>query len=76
MPRCGRQPSATTRGVRAMTDDTVLDTRIDEPPMTADEVDVALFALDRSRAQFAWKVGGLDTAGLNPATTAVDDDPG
>jgi hypothetical protein len=33
--------------------------------MTAGEVEMLLFALDRSRAQFAWKCGGLDTAGLN-----------
>lgn len=40
-------------------------TTISEPPMDADEVAMALFALERSRAQFAWKVGGLDAAGLN-----------
>ena len=33
-----------------------------------------LFALERSRAQFAWKVGGLDAAALQPAAPAVDDD--
>lgn len=32
--------------------------------MTAGEVEMLLFALDRSRAQFAWKCGGLDAAGL------------
>jgi hypothetical protein len=47
-----------------MTDDTVLDTTIHEPSMTAGEVDMLLFALERSRAQFAWKCGGLDAAGL------------
>jgi hypothetical protein len=47
-----------------MTEDSVLDTTIHEPPMTADEVDMLLFALDRSRAQFAWKCSGLDAAGL------------
>lgn len=47
-----------------MTDDTALDTTIHEPPMTAGEVDTLLFALERSRAQFAWKCGGLDVAGL------------
>ncbi len=30
--------------------------------MTAGEVEMLLFALDRSRAQFAWKSGGLDAA--------------
>jgi hypothetical protein len=48
-----------------MTDDTVLDTTIHEPSMTADEVEMLLFALDRSRAQFAWKCGGLDAVALN-----------
>lgn len=43
---------------------TVLDTTIHEPSLTADEVETLLFALDRSRAQFAWKCGGLDAAGL------------
>lgn len=33
--------------------------------MTAGEVEMLLFALERSRAQFAWKVGGLDAAGLH-----------
>jgi hypothetical protein len=42
-----------------------LDTTIHEPPLeTAGEVEMMLFALERSRAQFAWKCGGLDTAGL------------
>lgn len=44
-----------------MTDDTTLH----EPSMTAGEAELLLFALDRSRAQFAWKCGGLDAAALN-----------
>ncbi|WP_309113214.1 DUF664 domain-containing protein [Saccharothrix sp.] len=40
------------------------DTTIHEPSMTAGEVEMMLFALERSRAQFAWKVGGLDAAAL------------
>lgn len=55
-----------------MAEGTTLDTTIHEPSMTAGEVDMLLFALDRSRAQFAWKVGGLDAAGLSkphPPTT-------
>ena len=32
--------------------------------MTAGEVEMLLFALERSRAQFAWKCGGLDAAAL------------
>jgi hypothetical protein len=47
-----------------MTEDTALDTTIHEPSMTAGEVEMLFFALDRSRAQFAWKCGGLDAAGV------------
>ncbi|MGS2644457.1 hypothetical protein [Streptosporangium sp. LJ11] len=48
-----------------MTDDTV----INEPSLTAGEVEMLLFALDRSRATFAWKTGGLDAAALNSIPT-------
>lgn len=48
-----------------MTDDTVLDTTIREPSRAPGEVEMLLFALDRSRAQFAWKCGGLDAAALS-----------
>jgi hypothetical protein len=48
-----------------MTDDTALDISLDEPAMTAGETEMLMFALDRSRAQFAWKCGGLDAAALN-----------
>jgi hypothetical protein len=55
--------------MRFMTKDTgpttLLDTTIHEPSMTAGEADMLVFALERSRAQFAWKCGGLDAAGLN-----------
>lgn len=47
-----------------MTDDTALDTTIREPSATAGEVEMLLFAVDRSRAQFAWKCGGRDAAAL------------
>jgi hypothetical protein len=47
-----------------MTADTALDTTIHEPSMTAGEAELLLFALERSRATFAWKCGGLDVAGL------------
>ncbi|HYN71837.1 MAG TPA: DUF664 domain-containing protein [Nakamurella sp.] len=50
-----------------MTNDTVLDTSIAEPSMTAGEVEMLIFALDRSRAQFAWKCGGLDDDALHKA---------
>jgi hypothetical protein len=48
-----------------MTEDNALDTTIREPSMTVDETGMLLFALDRSRAQFAWKCGGLDAAALS-----------
>ncbi|HEU5485877.1 MAG TPA: DUF664 domain-containing protein [Microlunatus sp.] len=49
-----------------MTDASLIDpTVIHEPPPTADETEMLLFALDRSRAQFAWKAGGLDDAALH-----------
>lgn len=48
-----------------MTQDTTLDTTIDEPAADAKEVEMMLFALRRVRAQFAWKVGGLDAAALH-----------
>ncbi|TFH71049.1 DUF664 domain-containing protein [Cellulomonas sp. HD19AZ1] len=49
-------------------DDTpALDTTITEPPLDAGEVDHLLFMLERSRATFAWKVGGLDAAALHRA---------
>jgi hypothetical protein len=48
-----------------MTNDTALDTSIAEPSLTPGEVDMLLFALERSRAQFAWKCGGLDAVALN-----------
>jgi hypothetical protein len=48
-----------------MTENNVLDTVIHEPSMTAGEVEMLIFALERSRATFAWKVGGLDAADLH-----------
>jgi hypothetical protein len=51
--------------MRSMIEDIVLDTTIRQPPAAGSEVDMLLFALDRSRAQFAWKCGGLDAAGLS-----------
>jgi hypothetical protein len=50
-----------------MTNDTALDTSLTEPSMTAGEVEMLIFALDRSRAQFAWKCGGLDGEALHKA---------
>ena len=48
-----------------MAADIVLDTTISEPSMKAGEVEMMIFALERSRAQFAWKCGGLDAAALH-----------
>ena len=50
-----------------MDTDIALNTTTDEPSTGAGEVEMLLFALDRSRAQFAWKCGGLDAAGLGRA---------
>ena len=50
-----------------MTDDIALDTTVTEPSLTAGEVEMLTFALDRSRATFAWKSGGLDAPALNRA---------
>lgn len=49
-----------------MTENTVL-TTVQEPSTTAGEVEMLLFALDRSRMQFAWKSGGLDATELSKA---------
>jgi hypothetical protein len=35
-----------------------------EPPVNGDEVETLLGSLDRQRATFAWKAGGLDATGL------------
>jgi len=48
-----------------MTDVNLMDTTLAEPPATAGEAEMLLFALDRTRRAFAWKCGGLDTAGLS-----------
>ncbi len=40
------------------------DTQYTEPPLDAGEVETARFVLRRSRAQFAWKTGGLDAEAL------------
>lgn len=47
-----------------MTHDSALVTSIAEPSQDAGEAEMLLFALDRSRATFAWKCGGLDSEGL------------
>jgi len=50
-----------------MTNETALDTSSNEPSLTADEAEMLVFALNRSRATFAWKSGGLDAEALNRA---------
>lgn len=45
----------------------MLETTVDEPRLDADEVETLLFTLDRSRAQFAWKLSGLDAEALRRA---------
>ncbi len=47
-----------------MSHDTVLTTTIREPSLTAGETELLLFAVERSRATFAWKCAGLDADGL------------
>ncbi len=44
-----------------------LDTTIHEAAADADAGQMLQFALDRSRATFAWKCGGLDAAALHRA---------
>lgn len=47
-----------------MTEAVALNTRIEEV-FAGDEAETLLFSLERSRAQFAWKVGGLDSKALH-----------
>jgi hypothetical protein len=47
-----------------MTNEDVLGT-FDDVPAPATEGEGLLFAIERVRAQFAWKTGGLDSAALN-----------
>jgi hypothetical protein len=63
----GRGTSGTGPNLLRMMNDTALHTTIREPSMTAGEVELLLFTLDRSRATFAWKIGGLEAASLNRA---------
>lgn len=44
-----------------------LELMAEEPPTDASEVELAVFALDRMRATFAWKTGGLDAEALRRA---------
>ena len=41
-----------------------------EPPVAGDETATLLGSLERQRAIFAWKTGGLDAAGLNATVGA------
>lgn len=48
-----------------MTDTNLLEITPHEPSATASETEMLLFALDRTRATFAWKCGGLEAASLS-----------
>jgi hypothetical protein len=52
-----------------MADDTTDETWW-EPPLAGSEVEQVLGALDRLRATFRWKAGGLDAAGLRARTAS------
>lgn len=43
---------------------------IRKPPVAGSEVDTLVGSLERQRATFAWKCGGLDAAGLRATTAA------
>ena len=43
-----------------------------EPPLAGDETATLLGSLERQRATFAWKVGGLDADGLRTKIAASD----
>ena len=44
------------------------------PASLAGEIEMLLFALDRSRAQFAWKCGGLGAAGVHRSSAYTTSD--
>jgi len=44
------------------------------PASLAGEIAMLLFALDRTRAQFAWKCGGLDAAGVHQSSAYTTSD--
>ena len=46
------------------------------PPVAGDETATLVGFLDRQRAIFAWKCGGLDAAGLRATAARLVDDPG
>jgi len=50
-----------------MTNETALTGFLAHPSPTADEAEILIFTLDRSRQTFAWKSGGLDAEALNKA---------
>jgi len=43
-----------------------------EPPVAGDETETLVGSLERQRAIFAWKTGGLDAAGLGATVGASD----
>ena len=52
------------------TSDTAWEPEPWEPPLAGTEVEHLVGALDRLRATFRWKAGGLDSAGLRATTAA------
>jgi Protein of unknown function (DUF664) len=43
---------------------------LQEPPVAGTEIDTLIGSLERQRRTFAWKCGGLDSAGLGATTAA------
>jgi hypothetical protein len=64
---CGNDPSGTVSTVGAMTETTTIEVVVEPPwapPLAGSEVDHLVASLDRLRATFRWKAGGLDADGL------------
>ncbi len=62
----GNHPSG--RGMDMTTDDIAI---LRWPPAAGTEVDTLIGSLERQRRTFAWKCGGLDSAGLRATTAAT-----
>ena len=66
--------SAPAASLTVVTDHT--DSTFQGPPLAGDETATLLGSLERQRATFAWKCGGLDAAGLRATARRLVDDPG
>jgi len=51
--------------------DMTADSELTEPPAAGTEVETLIGSLERQRRTFAWKCGGLDSAGLRATTAAT-----